>query len=229
MFVAYTGYGRIATMGEEVRNPRTSIPRAIVLALGAAMAVYIAVAAVGIGAAGAGALSAPAGSGEAPLPAVVRQFGPEWLPIVLAVGAMTAMLGVLLNLVLGLSRVTLAMARRGDLPRALAHVEPRRASPDRAVLLVGFVVLAIAAMGSIRLAWSFSAFTVLVYYAVTNLAAIRLPPMQRLYHPAIPWAGLLGCLGLAFFIEWRICAAGLGVLGAGLVARSVLRSALRPA
>ncbi|MBX3407655.1 MAG: amino acid permease [Phycisphaeraceae bacterium] len=229
MFVAYTGYGRIATMGEEVRNPRTSIPRAIVLALGAAMALYIAVAAVGIGAAGAGALSAPEGSGEAPLAAVARQFGPEWLPVALAVGAMTAMLGVLLNLVLGLSRVALAMARRGDLPRALAHVDSRRASPSRAVLLVGFIVLAIAAMGSIRLAWSFSAFTVLVYYAVTNLAAIRLPPPQRLYHPAIAWAGLLGCLSLAFFIEWRICAAGLGVLGAGLVARALLRSALRPA
>jgi APA family basic amino acid/polyamine antiporter len=227
MFVAFTGYGRIATMGEEVRDPRRTIPRAIILALGAASALYVAVAAVAIGAAGAGTLAGAAQSGDAPLAAVARSIGADWLAVVLALGAMTAMLGVLLNLLLGLSRVVLAMARRGDLPRSLAHVDADRSSPLRAVLLVGLAVVAIAMFGSVRLSWSFSAFTVLVYYALTNIAALRLPPSRRLYHPAVAVAGLVGSGGLAFFVEWRVCAAGLAVLGAGLLGRALLRRAPR--
>jgi APA family basic amino acid/polyamine antiporter len=77
----------------------------------------------------------------------------------------------------------------------------------------------------VKLAWSFSAFTVLIYYAVTNLAAIRLPADLRLYHPAFAWVGLAGCLGLAFWVEQRVWIAGLGVLAVGLVLRAVLRRA----
>lgn len=228
MFVAFTGYGRIATMGEEVRDPRRTIPRAIVLALLAATALYIIVAAVGIGAAGAAALAdiqAESGGGrhEAPLATVARLFGVPAVPFVVAAGAMTAMLGVLLNLVLGLSRVALAMGRRGDLPRGLAQIEARRATPARAVLFVGVVILGLAAVGSIKLAWSFSAFTVLVYYAITNLAAIRLPREQRLFHPFTAWVGLAGCLGLACWIEWRVWAAGVCVLGLGLIGRAMFK------
>lgn len=78
-------------------------------------------------------------------------------------------------------------------------------------------------VGSIKVAWSFSAFTVLIYYAITNLAAIRMPRAQRLYHPAIAWVGLAGCLGLAFWVEPRIWAVGLLLLGAGLTGRWWLR------
>lgn len=223
MFVAYTGYGRIATMGEEVRSPERTIPRAVIITLVASMALYIGVGAVGIGAAGAQVFGGQGTVLAAPLTAAARSFDAPGAGLVLSIGAATAMLGVLLNLVLGLSRVVLAMGRRGDLPSGLARVNPRRATPARAVLLVGAVILGLTAVGSITLAWSFSAFTVLVYYAITNLAAIRMPADRRRFHPAIAWAGLAGCLGLAFWVEPRAWIAGVGTLAAGLTLRSVAR------
>jgi len=222
MFVAYTGYGRIATMGEEVRAPRTTIPRAIVITLLVSMVLYLAVAVVGIGAAGVSEFGAVGTERGAPLAVVARTFPVPNADRILAAGAVTAMLGVLLNLVLGLSRVALAMGRRGDLPRALARVNERGTTPVFAVIFTGVIIAGLTAIGSITLAWSFSAFTVLVYYAITNLAALRMPPAQRLYHPAIAWLGLAGCLSLAFLIEPRIWIVGLGVLGAGLAARRLL-------
>jgi APA family basic amino acid/polyamine antiporter len=142
----------------------------------------------------------------------------------MAIGAVTAMLGVLLNLVLGLSRVALAMGRRGDLPGVFARVGGGGTRPTPAVLGVGLVIAAVTAVGSVTLAWSFSAFTVLLYYALTNLAALRLPKAERRYHPLVAWLGLAGCLGLAFWVEWLVGLVGLVVVGAGLLARGVLRS-----
>jgi len=123
---------------------------------------------------------------------------------------MTAMLGVLLNLLLGLSRVLLAMGRRGDMPFVTANV-------GIAVLIVGGIIAALAATGSVKSTWSFSAFTVLIYYAVTNLAALRLPAADRLYSKAWALCGLLACLILAFSLEWQVWSIGLTVLGVGLV------------
>jgi APA family basic amino acid/polyamine antiporter len=215
VFVAYTGYGRIATLGEEVRDPRRSIPAAIVLTLAASMLLYLGVATVGVAGVGARAFAGAAGGGAAPLVGLSRSFRPGLAPLV-AVGAIAAMLGVLLNLVLGLSRVVLAMARRGDLPRALARLSADRTSPGRAVVAVGVVVTALVLLGSIRLAWTFSAFTVLLYYAITNLAALRLPADQRLYPRAVSAVGLAGCLAAAVWVDFPVLASGLAVLAAGL-------------
>lgn len=172
MFVAYTGYGRVATLGEEVREPRRTIPRAILATLVASLVIYLAVAAVAVGAAGPEKLSAAAAEQAAPLEVVARGF--RWpAHRLVAVGGMTAMLGVSLNLLLGLSRVLLALGRRGDMPHVLSNVRV-------AVVAIGVVIGCLAAVGSVRLAWSFSAFTVLVYYAIINLAALRLGA-ERLY------------------------------------------------
>lgn len=227
MFVAYTGYGRIATLGEEVKQPRRTIPRAILLTLGISMLLYIAVALVGVAAAGVAAFGSAGTEQAAPLAVVAREFEVPGAATILSIGAITAMLGVLLNLILGLSRVVLAMGRRGDLPGGLARLDATGTTPLPAVLIVGAVILGLVSIGSVKLAWSFSAFTVLIYYAVTNLAAIRLPAAQRLYHPAIARAGLAGCLGLAFWVERRVWIVGLAVLGAGLLLRWMLRGLRR--
>ena len=130
---------------------------------------------------------------------------------------MTALGGVLLNLVLGLSRVALAMGRRGDLPSAFGHVDTQDRSPRRAVLLVGLIIAGLTSIGSVETTWSFSAFTGLVYYAITNLVALRLPAKDRRYPRWVPAAGLLSCVSLAFFVEPAIWATGLGLLAVGLV------------
>jgi APA family basic amino acid/polyamine antiporter len=224
MFVAYTGYGRIATLGEEVREPRRTIPRAIIVTLVVSALLYISVSLVAVGAVGADVLADFTAATAAPLEEAARTFSGPALPHLLAVAAITAMLGVLLNLVLGLSRVLLAMARRADAPAALARIEERSRSPRSAVLAVGTGIALIALVGDVGLTWSFSAFTVLVYYAITNLAALRLPAEARLYPRWIPAAGLAGCLGLAFWVEPRVWIVGLALIGAGLVGRAVIRS-----
>jgi APA family basic amino acid/polyamine antiporter len=109
------------------------------------------------------------------------------------------------------------MGRRGDMPRAVAKLNTAQTTPTLAVIIIGLAITLLAALGSIKAAWSFSAFTVLIYYAITNLAALRLAREERLYHPALAWAGLVGCLGLAFWVEPHIWLIGMGLIAAGLL------------
>lgn len=216
MFVAYTGYGRIATLGEEVRRPRKTIPRAIIVTLGVTMTLYGAVAVVGIGSIGAEALSAAARQDAAPLVVAARAFGVPGASQVLSFGAVTAMLGVLLNLILGLSRVLLAMGRRADVPRLFGRVNEAGTTPVPAVLAVGTGVAALTLIGDVKTTWSFSAFTVLVYYAITNLSALYLPSENQLYPVWVAVTGLLACGGLAFFVAPWIWGTGLALIATGL-------------
>jgi APA family basic amino acid/polyamine antiporter len=217
MFVAFTGYGRIATLGEEVREPERSIPRAIVITLLITMLLYGAVTTVAVGLASAEALADATRSDAAPLVVVARTLEQPALAGVLTLAAVTAMIGVVLNLLLGLSRVLLAMGRRGDMPAGLAVIDERHGSPRRAVFVVGVAIAGLVAIGSVKTTWSFSAFTVLVYYAITNLATLRLPPEHRRFPRVVPAIGLLCCLGLAFWVEPLIWAIGLGLIAVGLL------------
>lgn len=189
MFVAYTGYGRIATLGEEVRDPDKTIPRAIILALIAALLLYLSVTAIALGIGGVAGLSS-----KAPLESLSK--GP--VRVVVSIAAITAMLGVILNLLLGISRVVLAMARRRDLPATFAEVEA--GSPRHAVIAVGVVVALLAATGRIATTWSLSAFSVLIYYAIANLAALRQPRNERRFPRVVPILGLASCAALAAFV-----------------------------
>lgn len=227
MFVAYTGYARIATLGEEVREPRRTIPRAIILSALAVLLIYSAVAIVGIGVAGSDGLAAATAGEAAPLAVVAERFGPPVSVPVLVVGALTAMLGVALNLILGLSRVVLAMARRGDLFSGLARLNAAGTTPHFAVIAVAGVIAALVLIGDVRTTWSFSAFAVLVYYALTNLAALRIAAEDRLYPRWIAWLGLVCCLGLAFWVEPGVWLTGLFLIAMGLVWHAVARRSKR--
>ncbi len=215
MFVAYTGYGRIATLGEEVHQPRKTIPRAIVAVLLIAMLLYLGVGAVAIAAVGSEAFYAATIDQAAPLEIIARTFAAPGISSLLALGAITAMAGVLLNLILGLSRVLLAMGRRGDMPQVLARLNRDRTTPSIAVVVVGLAIAGLVLIGNIKTTWSFSAFTVLVYYAITNFCALRLPADQRFYPRWIAVVGLVACLGLAFFVERTIWLSGLGLIVLG--------------
>jgi APA family basic amino acid/polyamine antiporter len=231
LFVAYTGYGRIATMGEEVLRPERTIPRAVLLTLAVVLLVYLAVAAGALRLVGASGLAASLQAAGAPAPPLARLLlaagwsGGSWI---VALGAVLALAGVLLNLVLGLSRVWLAMGRRGDMPPQLAALNAAGTSPQLAVLLSGLLIGLLSLGGRLELTWGFSAFTVLGYYAITNLCALRLPPPQRRVPPALAWLGVLGCAGLAFQVPPAAWRSGLLVLALGLLWRWVY-SWLRPA
>ena len=217
MFVAYTGYGRIATLGEEVHHPRRTIPLAIGTTLAATAVVYVAVAVAAIGAVGAAGFASVTDTTAAPLEAIARVLDRPAVATVVAIGAITAMLGVLLNLILGLSRVLMAMGRRRDMPAATARIDASGRTPYVAVIVIGVLVGALAATGDIRLTWSFSAFNVLIYYALTNAAALRLPQESRLFPRWLAWAGLVSCSFLVLFVDVEIWVAGLVVLLAGYV------------
>ncbi|MEG4230071.1 APC family permease [Microcoleus sp. N9_B2] len=222
MFVAYTGYGRIATMSEEVREPRKTIPKAIIFTLVLTMLLYVAVAIVFAGAGG-DKLSLQTGAAAAPLEVIARSFRIPGVSQLLAVGAITAMLGVLLNLILGLSRVWLAMGRRLDVPRVLARLNPAGTTPYVAVIFVEITIALLILVGDVKTTWSFSAFSVLIYYAITNLAALQLSPAERLYPQWLAWVGLAACLFLAFWVEREIWLTGLALIAAGWVLRAIVR------
>lgn len=216
MFVAFTGYARIATLGEEVTEPRRTIPHAIIITLILTGILYILVALVAIGSVGADRFANAPGAQATPLELAARAMDAPLLANLVAIGAVTAMLGVLLNLIIGLSRVVLAMGRQGDLPPLFARLSREGTVPAAAVVVVGIVVAALASIGSIETTWAFSAFTVLIYYAITNLAALRLPREQRLYPAWVAIAGLVACLFLAFWVPVTIWAVGLGLILIGL-------------
>jgi APA family basic amino acid/polyamine antiporter len=223
LFFAFADYARIATLGEEVRDPARTIPQAIPLALGATLAVYAAVAVAAVSALG------PAGLAKsvAPLADVVRVSGAGWMVPVVGAGAAVAALGSLLALILGVSRTSLAMARDGHLPHALAAVHPRYKVPHRTEVTIGVAVAILAAFNDVRHAIGFSSFAVLTYYAVTNASALTLRNDEGKPPYIVPVVGLLGCLTLAFFMPLRSIAAGLIVSLIGvayyLVGRAISR------
>ncbi|WP_189176336.1 APC family permease [Streptomyces lasiicapitis] len=215
LFFAFAGYARVATLGEEVRDPARTIPRAVPLALGIALCVYAGVAVAVLSVLGAGGLA----EATAPLADAVRAAGVPGLVPVVRVGAVVAALGSLLALILGVSRTTLAMARDRHLPGALAAVHPRFRVPHRAELAVGVVVAVLAATVDVRGAVGFSSFGVLVYYAIANAAAWTLSsaPLARV-GPAV---GLVGCVTLAFALPGGSVVGGSVVLTVGAAAYGV--------
>ncbi|MFH8934314.1 APC family permease [Streptomyces griseosporeus] len=215
LFFAFAGYARIATLGEEVRDPARTIPRAIPLALGIALAVYVCVAVAVLSVLGSQAL----GEAGAPLAEAVRAAGAPGLVPVVRAGAAVAALGSLLALILGVSRTTLAMARDRHLPGLLAVVHPRFKVPHRAELAVGAVVAVLAATVDVRGAIGFSSFGVLAYYAVANASAWTLDPAPA--KRVVPALGLIGCAVLAFSLPVASVAVGAGVLAVGVGAYGV--------
>ncbi|OBH48673.1 transporter [Mycobacterium mantenii] len=214
LFFAFAGYARVATLGEEVRDPSRTIPRAIPLALTITLAVYALVAVAALSVLGPARLARSA----APLVDTARAAGTAWLVPAVQVGAVVAAVGSLLALILGVSRTTLAMARDRHLPHALAAVHPRFQVPHRAELLIGVCVAILAATTDLRGAIGFSSFAVLIYYAIANASAFTLGPDEGRPHRAIPVIGLLGCVMLAFAMPLPSVLSGAAVLGIGVAA-----------
>jgi APA family basic amino acid/polyamine antiporter len=222
LFFAFAGYARVATLGEEVRDPQRTIPRAIPLALALVLGTYLVVGGTALAVLGPDRLAAS----TAPLADVAARLpGLSWA---VRVGAAVAVTGVLLALLAGVARTVLAMARRRDLPGALEAIHPRQRIPHRAQILVALAAAALVALGDIRGAIGFSSCTILVYYAIANASAMTLGGGRG---RALAVVGLVGCLVLAVFLPWRNVVAGFAVLAVGVAGYAVtrLRARNRPA
>jgi APA family basic amino acid/polyamine antiporter len=220
LFFAFAGYARIATMGEEVRDPARTIPRAIPLALTITLGVYTIVAVSVLAVLGPVRLAQTA----APLSEAVTAAGVGWLVPVVRVGAAVAAVGSLLALLLGVSRTTLAMARDRHLPHMLAAVHPKYKVPHRGELLIGAVVAVLAAISDVRGAIGFSSFGVLIYYAIANASAFTLRREEDRLHRAIPVVGVIGCVVLAFALPLKSVITGAAVLSIGILVYASRRS-----
>jgi APA family basic amino acid/polyamine antiporter len=211
LFFAFAGYARIATLGEEVADPSRTIPRAIPLALGIALAVYAVVAISVLAALGAAELA----RAPAPLVAAVESGRFAALSPIVRIGATVASLGVLLSLLAGVGRTAFAMAGNGDLPRFLAAVHARHRIPHRAELVSGALVVVIVLVADVRDAIGFSSFAVLFYYAIANASALTLRADERHWPRGLAAAGLAGCVLLAFSLPAESVAGGSALLAAG--------------
>lgn len=219
LFFAFTGYARIATLGEEVYNPKQTIPRAVIITLVSSVLLYAAVALVAVGGVGAEVLS----STRSPLGAAAATFKFPGIVLIIGIGATTAMLGVLLSQLLGISRMMFAMARRKDLPAVLENVHPRHKVPHIGILLSGLIIIMLSIFGTLEFIVSAASFTILLYYSIANLAAMRMRKENKLYTDLIPVTGLITCLALAASLELRTILAGLSLLAFGLLLRLLMQ------
>jgi APA family basic amino acid/polyamine antiporter len=217
LFFAFAGFARIATMGEEVRDPARTIPRAISLAFAAVVMIYAVVAVAVLAALGPAATAASSD----PVAAAAATSSWGWVDPVVRIGAAAASLGALLALIAGVGRTTLAMARERDLPHPLAAVHPRWQVPHRAETVIVAAIVLLVVLVDLRGAIGFSSFGVLTYYLVANLSALRQRPEVRRYPRALQMIGVAGCVLLAVTLPWQSVIAGAAVLLVGVAYRLI--------
>ncbi|MEP6261847.1 MAG: amino acid permease [Gillisia sp.] len=218
LFFAFTGYARIATLAEEVKKPKTTIPKAIIITIVSAIILYLFVSFTAIGVLGAEAM---AGS-KSPLQQVANSLSNPGVRIIITLGASTAMLGVLLSQILGISRMMLAMGRRKDLFPVFKQVHRKHQIPHFGIFITGILIAVLTYFGSFEFILASAAFSILLYYSITNIAALKQPLEERRYGRAVPIFGLTGCLTMAFSLDFLVIFSGLSLLLIGFIIRWLL-------
>jgi len=219
LFFAFAGYARIATMGEEVRDPERTIPDAIPIALTITLVTYFVVGTATLLTIGPDRMAHAA----APLTEAVSAAGAGALAPVVRAGAALASLGALLSLIAGVGRTSLAMARHHDLPSWLAAVHPRFRVPHHAEAALAVLVSAVVLIADLRGVIGFSSVGVLVYYAIANASALTQPIEQRRWPRILQVFGIGGCAALIATLPITALLAGLAVFALGLAGRQVSR------
>jgi APA family basic amino acid/polyamine antiporter len=212
IFFAYTGFARITIVAEEVKNPRQTVPKSIFLALGISTLIYAGTGIIAVGLAGSSAL---AGSGS-PLTTAIQVTGSPAAGFLVSFGALVATGSVLLTTILGVSRISFAMARNSEFPSLFSRIHPTFKTPHYAIWVPGMLMILAVLTADLTLAVSVSTFAMLVYYLIANLAAIKLKETERRYPSYVPAVGALSCMGLVFFLSresWIIGLSGIALGG----------------
>jgi basic amino acid/polyamine antiporter, APA family len=219
LFFAFTGYARIATLAEEVKDPRRTIPKAVIITIITAIILYALVSIVAIGVIGSERMA----HSKSPLQMVTSFLSTPGVNTIITIGASTAMLGVLLSQILGVSRMMLAMSRRNDLSKIFARIHNKSKVPYMGILFTGLVILTLSLFGSFEFIVRAASFSILLYYSITNIAALKQEPNQRLYGRVVPILGLAGCMAMSVSLPILVIITGLGLLVLGFAYRYVLK------
>ncbi len=218
LFFAFTGYARIATLAEEVKDPQKTIPRAIIITIVTAILLYAALAVVMTGVIGTKAMSGT----RSPLQLTAEALNAPYIRTIITLGASTAMLGVLLSQILGISRMMFAMGRRKDLPPVFQKVHKTYNIPHIGIIATGSLILILTIVGSFEFILSSAAFTILLYYSITNIAAFQQPVREQRYGKIIPILGFVGCTLMSVSLPLKVILTGISLLIAGFAFRFLL-------
>jgi len=204
IFFAYIGFARITTIAEEVKNPSRTIPKAIILTLIISIAFYSLAGFVAVGLVG---FSALASSGS-PLAEAIAVTGIPTAVFVVSVGAIVATASVLLT--------AIAMARNRDLPSFLERIDEKRKTPYGAVWFSGLLMTAAVVLTpNLAQVVALSSFASLLYYSLTNVAAMNLSTKTGKFSPLIPFIGLVSCSSLLVFLSLESWLIGIVTLALG--------------
>ena len=212
IFFAYLGFGRIATLGGEVKNPKRTLPLSILFALAICVILYIL---TGIVATGLQDYRILAESGS-PIADAAKVMGNFTLVAIISFGALIATASVLLTNLIGLSRVSFEMARNGQLPKYIAKVHSRFGTPYISILAMGALTAALAFFLDLKQTAAITSFSILSTHVALNYSAIRLrkkiPNLKTFkapLYPVIPLLGMVSCIILMFSLpkeSWVVAA-----------------------
>jgi APA family basic amino acid/polyamine antiporter len=195
IFFAYTGFGRVAVIAEEVKDAQSNVPRALLLSLAISTIIYILVGIAAVGLVG----SAKLADSKSPLTAAMSAAGSPIAVQIVAFGGLLATASVLLTAILGVSRMAYSMARRRDIPQVLSRLHSEFYTPYYSIWTVGFLMAALVLFFDLTGVVAVSTFGALFYYAMTNAAALKLKTKRR-HHKFYPAVGLCTCIALLAFI-----------------------------
>lgn len=215
IFFAFTGFGRISLLAQEVKNARQNVPKAIVLSLIISTIIYLAVGFVAIGLLGGEGLQ----HSDSPLAAAISATGSTFAIQIVSAGGVIATASVLLTTILGVSRLTYAMAANRDLPAVLGRLHPRYDTPYFSVVVSSALMILLVFVSGLNEIVAVSTLATLVYYAIGDFAATRLKPGERRYPRFIPVLGVLSCVAFLVFVLFHspvVWIIGIGILLVGL-------------
>jgi APA family basic amino acid/polyamine antiporter len=214
VFFSYIGFDAASTAGEEAKNPKRDLPRAIIGSLIIVTLLYVLVAAAAIGAKpweefeGAG--------GEAVLSQIARDVtGSDWAPTIISLGAVVSIFSVVLVVMYGQTRILFAMGRDGLLPKVFTKVNPRTQTPVNNTIIVTVIISILAAFVPLGQLAEATSIGTLAAFAIVNMGVIALwrarPELERTFKvpllPLFPVLGVLFCLYLISslaFITWVV-------------------------
>ncbi|NCA08360.1 MAG: APC family permease, partial [Micrococcales bacterium] len=219
IFFAFAGYARVATLGDEVKDPKSNIPKAIAISLTAVLVIYLLITIVFIGILQPSNEAVPAAVFEA-ITRITAPWFPAWLIDLVVVGAS---LGSILALLAGVSRTAATMAEDRELPAVFAK-RNRFGAPWLAEVLIAIGAITLIQTSQYT-QWviGFSSFSVLLYYAIGHISAFMQPKLERRQPRIFAVLGFLLCLLLLINVPGPALQVSTGILLIALLVRLLIR------